>query len=306
MVDFEGVCSNVTFTLQANEEKLSQKLLPFIIQTESFTKHACNSAHGSTNPFLNWKDIASYDLLLPPLNEQKKIAEVLWTVEENMKSSENYLNFNQKMMNKLMIELFTNGANNKKFKLIHLGDECKNIQYGYTASADTSQVGPKFLRITDISSGKVDWDKVPYCKCSDKDIEDNLLKKGDIVFARTGASTGASYLFDDSIKAVFASYLIRMQLTDNLLPKFVAYYFKSKLYWDQVASNIAGSAQGGINSKVLSSLTIPFPSKEEQNKIIKILDKTDKQINSIKNNLNSLKALRQKLTNELLIGKLRL
>ena len=85
MVDFEGVCSNVSFVLEADETQLLQSLLPFIIQTEDFVMHTCNNAHGSTNPFLNWKDIAKYEFLLPPIDEQKKISEVLWSIEENIK-----------------------------------------------------------------------------------------------------------------------------------------------------------------------------------------------------------------------------
>ena len=62
MVDFEGVCSNVSFVMEADGKQLLQSLLPFIIQTEDFVKHTTNNAHGSTNPFLNWKDIAKYEL----------------------------------------------------------------------------------------------------------------------------------------------------------------------------------------------------------------------------------------------------
>lgn len=82
MVDFEGVCSNISFVLQADEIQLLQSLLPFVIQTEDFVMHTCNNAHGSTNPFLNWKDIANYEFLLPPLEEQKKINELLWSIED--------------------------------------------------------------------------------------------------------------------------------------------------------------------------------------------------------------------------------
>ena len=60
MVEFEGICSNTTFILQADETRLLQSLLPFIIQTEDFVKHTTDNSHGSTNPFINWKDIARY------------------------------------------------------------------------------------------------------------------------------------------------------------------------------------------------------------------------------------------------------
>ena len=95
-------------------------------------------------------------------------------------------------------------------------DLSKNIQYGYTESANVEPVGPKFLRITDIQGGKVDWDTVPYCVCSDDEAGKYLLESGDIVFARTGATTGKSFLISNPPKAVFASYLIRLRLQEEV------------------------------------------------------------------------------------------
>ena len=73
----------------------------------------------------------------------------------------------------------------------------KNIQYGLTESAKWEPTGIQFLRITDIQDGQVDWESVPHCKCSDNDLAQYRLEKNDIVFARTGATTGKSYLLKD-------------------------------------------------------------------------------------------------------------
>src|SRR4051812_15425050 len=89
------------------------------------------------------------------------------------------------------------------------------INYGYTESASSEAVGPRFLRITDIQNDKVDWDGVPYCKIAASDLPKYRLASGDIVFARTGATTGKSFLVDDPPDAVFASYLIRLRLLDK-------------------------------------------------------------------------------------------
>ena len=63
--------------------------------------------------------------------------------------------------------------------------EIANINYGYTAKASADEIGPKFLRITDIQDGKVNWDNVPFCKISDKDLQKHKLINDDLVFART-------------------------------------------------------------------------------------------------------------------------
>ena len=75
------------------------------------------------------------------------------------------------------------------------------------------------MRITDIQNDKVDWNSVPYCKINEKDLEKYLLKDDDIVVARTGATTGKSYLINEPVIAVFASYLIRLRKVKAIYPK---------------------------------------------------------------------------------------
>ena len=73
---------------------------------------------------------------------------------------------------------------------ITLSDVCKNITYGYTASATSENTGVKFLRITDIVPSRIDWESVPFCKISPSDLDKYQIREGDIVIARTGATTG--------------------------------------------------------------------------------------------------------------------
>jgi len=83
------------------------------------------------------------------------------------------------------------------WRWVKLGEVCEKPTYGYTASAEHKEVGPKFLRITDIQNGKVDWARVPYCR-DNEGLEKYLLKSGDVLFARTGATTGKSYLITET------------------------------------------------------------------------------------------------------------
>ena len=152
-------------------------------------------------------------------------------------------------------------------------DEVSTINYGYTESANSEPVGPRFLRITDIQDGDVDWENVPYCKIESVDLPKYRLASGDIVFARTGATTGKSFLLDDPPDAVFASYLIRLRLLDKkILPGFVSFFFQTAGYWKSVEDGSSGSAQGGFNATKLGALSIPVPPLPEQQRIVGILD----------------------------------
>ena len=147
------------------------------------------------------------------------------------------------------------------------------INYGYTESASSEPIGPRFLRITDIQNDRVDWDNVPYCKIEPSNITKYRLASGDIVFARTGATTGKSFLIHEPPDAVFASYLIRLRLLDRkLLPEFVSLFFQTNGYWQAIKDGSAGSAQGGFNATKLSALSIPIPPLPEQQRIVGILD----------------------------------
>ncbi len=147
------------------------------------------------------------------------------------------------------------------------------INYGYTASASTDPVGPRFLRITDIQDDHVDWDSVPYCRIEAMELPKYRLANGDIVFARTGATTGKSFLVTDPPEAVFASYLVRLRLLDKrLLPEFVILFFQTAGYWKSIKEGSSGSAQGGFNATKLGTLRIPIPPLPEQQRIVGILD----------------------------------
>jgi type I restriction enzyme S subunit len=147
------------------------------------------------------------------------------------------------------------------------------ITYGYTQSASVEPVGPRFLRITDIQRNGVDWSSVPFCQIDSADVSKFKLKHNDIVFARTGATTGKSFLVESPPDAVFASYLIRLRLAKpDVLPAFLQLYFQSAEYWRIIDAGSTGSAQGGFNATKLGDLQVSFPPVEEQRRIVTILD----------------------------------
>lgn len=162
------------------------------------------------------------------------------------------------------------------WRRIPLGDLAESVDYGVTASASQRPIGPKFLRITDIQDGAVNWDSVPWCDCDERSASDSRLRPGDIVFARTGATTGKSFLIRGCpANAVFASYLIRVRLNDAAEPGFVSHFFQTHDYWAQITKSARGLAQPGVNATTLKALRVPLPPLPEQRRIAEILDKAD-------------------------------
>jgi type I restriction enzyme S subunit len=158
-----------------------------------------------------------------------------------------------------------------------LGEICEKPQYGWTTSADFNGKGIKLLRTTDISSGSIKWDKVPFCKHIPENPQKYFLKKGDILVSRAG-SVGISIEIEDCPKAIFASYLIRFKPIPPIPSKFVSLYLKSPYYWDSIADNTAGIAIPNVNATKLRSLKIPLPPLNE---IIRIIIKVEELLNRI-------------------------
>ena len=154
------------------------------------------------------------------------------------------------------------------FTNMKLSELCVEISYGYTASATDNNTGCKFLRITDIQGGYVDWNKVPFCEIESKDISKYQLIEGDIVIARTGNSTGENFIFQGKDNAVFASYLIRYRVNKEIAnPYYIWLNLRSSNWWGFVSGAKSGSAQAGANAKVLGTFEIPIPDLQTQNKI---------------------------------------
>jgi type I restriction enzyme, S subunit len=235
---------------------------------------AFNNGENQTN--LRKDDILACPLIKPSMEEQKRMVEeldnaysMINTVCNNIEN--NYENSKELFRSELN-NLFTTRDENWIEKEL---SEISKINYGYTEKALSEPIGPKYLRITDIQENGVDWETVPYCKCSDEDYKKYALKTGDIVFARTGATTGKSYLLQNPPVGVFASYLIRLKINskDEILPKLIYYFFQSGIYWKEISEGITGAAQGGFNASKLGKMKISFPiSIDEQKEMVEKLD----------------------------------
>ena len=160
------------------------------------------------------------------------------------------------------------------WRWVTVDEIAQRIHYGYTESATEDAIGPKFLRITDIQNNSVNWDSVPYCRIDEVKQEQYLLKENDLVFARTGATVGKSFLIQGSIPdAVFASYLIRIVLEEEIYAKYVYAFFQSQSYWMQIHQGKLGSGQPNVNAKILSQITLPLPSFSEQKAIVSEIER---------------------------------
>lgn len=207
---------------------------------------------------------------LPPRLEQERIlatlTERLTAVERARSATEAQLEA-AKTLPAAYIRSVFDSPEAKRWPIKKVAEICRAIDYGFTASADLSIKEPRFLRITDIQNGGVIWDQVPGCQISSEEEAANKLADGDIVFARTGATTGKSFLLKNPPRAVFASYLIRLKPGEEVIADYLYVFFQSDSYWRQIRHSARGGAQPNVNATLLGAITLPVPPLSEQRQI---------------------------------------
>ncbi|HWV99357.1 MAG TPA: restriction endonuclease subunit S [Candidatus Acidoferrum sp.] len=154
-------------------------------------------------------------------------------------------------------------------KFVSISELAERPQYGFTASAAIEPVGPRLVRITDLQDGRIDWDSVPFCECAEP--EKYLLQNDDLLFARTGATTGKTHLVRKAERAVFASYLIRLRPKRGVSAGYLHAFFQSDNYWTQISEEKEGSAQPNVNGEKLGALQVPLVELKLQRAIAEFL-----------------------------------
>jgi type I restriction enzyme, S subunit len=226
---------------------------------------------GTTFKELSSSKLSEVPIPLPPLAIQKAIVAKLDAAFASIDTAIAAAEKNAENADKLYKNEVDQIFNNFDCELQVLGNNAE-ISYGYTAKSSSEFKGPHYLRITDIQDNAVDWDSVPRCVIGEREFKRFKLETGDIVFARTGATTGKSFLLTTPPHAVLASYLIKVAVKKSVFkPEFINQYFQSASYWSFVNAGISGAAQGGFNASKLSSLPIPVPPLDEQDLAVKRL-----------------------------------
>lgn len=242
--------------IRANDNLNKEYLFYFLLKHEA----EIESNEGAVFNSINKTQIGNISIPIPPISEQKQIVSILDKAFEAIDKAKANIEKNiqnaEELFQSKLNEIFSQKGEGWEEKKLA---EMSKIMYGYTAKAKESGEY-KYLRITDIQNKNVSWENVPEVNVSSDEAEKYILQEGDIVFARTGATTGKSYLITQTPNAVFASYLIRVQCESEILsPQFLYLFFQSGIYWEIVNSGISGSAQGGFNASKLSEMKIHFP-----------------------------------------------
>jgi type I restriction enzyme S subunit len=270
------------FLFDVDESRLLRSYMGWLLSANYFEPVLSGEARGTTGyAAVRPKQFLQCEIPLPPLEEQRCIVARIEELAAKVEAARAL----RKQAAQQVEALFASAAD-AVFRLksgwteAKVGDFCEKPQYGYTESATYEPVGPRFLRITDIQNGQVNWDTVPFCDCPEPGKY--LLRENDILFARTGATTGKSFLVRDCPEAVFASYLIRLRVQRLVVTEYLYWYFQSPSYWSQITEGKEGTGQPNMNGRKLASISVPIPPPDEQRRIIAYLDELQSRVDAVK------------------------
>lgn len=293
---------------RVRSEKIDMLYLKEFICSEYFTKHCETVKTSSAIPHISPGDIRSFRIPLPPTKgEQAAIAAVLNDTNKLIAALEQLITKKCRIRQGAMQELLR-----PKLGWIQkrLGD-CliQKPDYGINSAAvPFNESLPVYLRITDITeNGKYSRRNV----VSVKSVHSSAyyLEKGDLVFARTGASVGKTYLYDlRDGKLVFAGFLIRIKANPEILaPEYLKYFTQSRYYKDWIQTNSLRTGQPGINGNEYQELIVNLPSStSEQREIAAIITDMEEEINGLEQILCKYRLVRQGTMQNLLTGLIRL
>jgi len=279
---FEGITSNTTFVIKANEDKIDKRLLPFIMLSEGFSQHSIRNSKGSVNPYVNWKDLSGYEFLLPQMEQQDNIASLMCSMDELIQKefhNKQELEIAPQVIyrNELFSdcegvdEFFLNRTS--KFEIRKLEELITEIQYGISESlsCEASDSIP-ILRMNNLQEGKLELSDLKYCRGENGELDNFILNKGDVLFNRTNSFelVGKVSLFNEDGVYSFASYLIRIKTDKTMLdPRFLNYYLNSAIGLAKVRKyRTPGVSQSNINAQNLKRIPIPLPDIEFQRKLM--------------------------------------
>lgn len=241
---------------------------------------------------------------VPHREDQCRAVEVLSALDDKIASNRRMSETLDELTQAVFAERFL-GMRGKSWPEVSLSEIC-TTQYGYTASATSHPVGPRFLRVMDINKTRwIEWSRVPYCEIDDRAREKYALARGDIVVARM-ADPGKAAIVEEDVEAVFASYLVRIKSESLPLAHFIYGFLKSRPYTDYVQGASSGSVQRSMNARVITGAKLRLAPAQELDAYFELVEPLRARIAHNTREAQTLAELRDTLLPKLISGEVRL
>ena len=277
---FDGIFSAHGMVLRPNVEVIDPDFFPLFISSDYFLDAAIKISVGSLSPTINWRDLKILEFDLPDLETQRKLAAVLWSINDTMESYKKLISATDELVKSQFMEQFGS----------YLGDEtrCATVEQVCTVfvdgdwieSKDQADDGIRLIQTGNVGNG-VYLDKGERARYIDEETFVRLncteVLPNDILISRLPDPVGRACIIPDGLgKSITAVDCSIVRLKSHVLPEFFVAYTMTTLYAAQIGSSVTGSTRKRISRKNLGQVVIPTPDIDQQEQFAAFVRQSDK------------------------------
>jgi type I restriction enzyme S subunit len=303
VADFDGVCANTTFVVETMDEGvLLQQFLPFIMCSEPFHAFAIAESKGSVNPYVNWSDIERYEFDLPSLDEQKRLADLLWAIERHRRALDSRL----RQLSEADVA-WTRDALSALVWNQELADVIRKdrpLCYGVVQPGVDVEDGVGLIRVLDLEGGSPDRASLKRVTVDiDAQYRRSRVEPGDVLLSIVG-TIGRSWIVTDEFEGCNIARALARISTDRttMLPSFLQWVLSATDVQQTLLSAAFESARKTLNLSVLAKLQMPQLTVGEQVQLLSQRKWFTDASDSTRAEANTAQALRDSLLAEIFGG----
>ncbi len=298
----DGICSAHSMVARAKPKVVLPEFLPFLMMSDKFMNRAVDISVGSLSPTINWTTLKLEEFDLPPLDQQRRIAEILWAVDtslqqaialansvENAKSATVEEHFNRSLENKLNVQPL---------------EAVAKVSYGITLGGyrKTLPIERPYLRVANVQRNAFDLSEVKTINCAENEIARFELADGDVLIVEGHASVteiGRAAVWRSTENGTLhQNHLIRARCSESLLPEYLNLCINGGVGQEYFRSRAkSSSGLNTINSTVVKEFPVPITPVRAQETLIAEITKFDGSLRSVEVNQGSLRNLVQTILN---------
>lgn len=302
VAEFEGICSAHALVLRTREETVLKEFLPFFMQSETFFERAMSISVGSLSPTINWKTLAQQEFALPPKEEQRRIADILWAADEAILAGEKLLH-EAMVLRKTLINVSI--LDNQECHLVKLENVCTRITDGTHLPPEFAPYGIPFLLVSNLASGKVDWNVSRWIS---EETYQELTKRmkpelGDVLYTAVG-SYGVPVLITWDQPFAFQRHIAILKPKKDVLDgAYLSYFLESSSGKKQADLAAVGNAQKTITLGSLSNFEIPILSLDDQRRIVARINEANNAVAVASQHVQISKQLKSEALKQIIVGE---
>ena len=273
---FDGIFSAHGMVLRPKEDVIDKDFFPMFIKSDYFLDAAIKISVGSLSPTINWRDLKELKFELPSLEEQRKLAEVLWAIYDMKDKYKKLILATDELVKSQFIEMF------KKCNREKLGEyilQVRGVSYKPKDLGEGLNEGfVTLLRANNIANNVLNFEDVQFVS-EGRVSDDQIIREGDILICASSGSlehVGKAALCMPDMEYTFGAFCKLIRPIGKLYPEYIAGYMRTDAYRNTISDLAQGSNINNLRNEHINDLMIPIPSDEQQRDFIDLQRQSDK------------------------------